>query len=167
MTKGARERVAAAVREVLDPELPHVTLGDLGIVRSVEIEGSVVNVVLTPTFVGCPAMEQIRDDVEEVVRGMGYGADIVISMSPAWSTDWISEAGRRKLAAAGIAPPPSVGVHGNGAGDDFLVALDLPVACPRCGSKATRRLSDFGATACKAPYKCTECLEPFEGFKPL
>ncbi len=153
--------VEELVRAVEDPELPHVTLGDLGIVRSVRIEGLAVHVVLTPTFVGCPALEQIERDVEQVVRSAGYEPAVETVLSPPWSTDWITEEGRTKLAAAGIAPPARV------EGGDALVALDRPVACPRCGSTDTRRQSDFGATACKAPYVCRSCTEPFEGFKPL
>ncbi|MCB0990990.1 MAG: 1,2-phenylacetyl-CoA epoxidase subunit PaaD [Acidimicrobiales bacterium] len=153
----------ALVESVDDPELPHVTIGDLGMVRSVELgaDGR-VSVTLTPTFTGCPATQQIADDVEEVLRGAGYEPDVRFAYAPAWTTDWITEAGRAKLAAAGIAPPPS----GVSAGD-LGVLLDMPVACPRCGSRQTRRQSEFGATACKAPYVCNACKEPFEWFKPL
>ncbi|MEM9405425.1 MAG: 1,2-phenylacetyl-CoA epoxidase subunit PaaD [Acidobacteriota bacterium] len=154
------DRVEASVRAVEDPELPHVTLGDLGIVRSVDLEGGVVRVVLTPTFVGCPALEQIKDDVGEAIEILGLEPRIETTLSPPWSSDWITEEGREKLRRAGIAPPPRLGDQ------EPLVALDRPVRCPRCGAVA-ERLSEFGATACKAPYRCTTCSEPFEGFKPL
>lgn len=152
------------VAAVDDPELPHVTIGDLGMVRSVEVapDGSSVTVLLTPTFTGCPATEQIGQDVSEALRSAGFEPTVEFSFTPAWSTDWITEAGRAKLAAAGIAPPPS-GVSDG----DLSVFLDMPVACPRCGSRQTRRQSEFGATACKAPYVCNSCKEPFEWFKPL
>lgn len=153
--------VAERVRAVEDPELPQVTIGDLGIVRSVDLDGDVARVVLTPTFVGCPALEQIESDVARVLAEIGLEALIETTLSPPWSSDWITEAGREKLRAAGIAPPPRLG------DDDPLVVLERPVACPRCGASPAERLADFGATACKAPYRCSACREPFEGFKPL
>jgi ring-1,2-phenylacetyl-CoA epoxidase subunit PaaD len=148
------------VREIEDPELPHVTIGDLGIVRSITIEGSTATVLLTPTYTGCPATEQIRDDVEEAVRAAGYEPDVQLVMSPAWSTDWITERGHQRLLAAGIAPPPPVG-------DPSVTFVDPPVACPRCSSRRTRLISHFGGTACKATYVCNACSEPFEFFKAL
>lgn len=150
------------VRDIDDPELPHVTIGDLGIVRSVEIdhERNVATVVLTPTYTGCPATEQIRDDVAAAVVEAGFEADVRFAMSPAWTTDWITERGRERLLAAGIAPPPPVGEPG-------VTFVDPPVACPRCGSRRTRLVSQFGGTACKAGYICSACSEPFELFKAL
>ena len=149
---------AELVHNVEDPELPYVTIGDLGMVRSVDIDGPVVRVVLTPTYTGCPATEQIQADVEAALRSADLEAEVEFAMSPPWTTDWITETGRRKLAAAGIGPPgPS---HPGSS-----VAVDAPVECPRCGSRQTRRLADFGATACKAPYRCQACREPFEAFK--
>jgi ring-1,2-phenylacetyl-CoA epoxidase subunit PaaD len=148
------------VEEIEDPELPHVTIGDLGIVRSVTVDGDRAVVVLTPTYTGCPATEQIRDDVAAVVRHAGYEPDVTLAMSPAWTTDWISERGHQRLRAAGIAPPPPAGEPGT-------VPVDLPVACPLCGSRRTRRISHFGGTACKASYVCDACTEPFEFFKAL
>jgi ring-1,2-phenylacetyl-CoA epoxidase subunit PaaD len=148
------------VREVEDPELPHVTIGDLGIVRSIAIDGATATVVLTTTYTGCPATEQIRDDVEAAVRHAGYAPDVRIAISPAWTTDWISERGRQRLHAAGIAGPPP-------ATRDGATAVQLPVSCPRCSSRRTRLVSQFGGTACKASYTCTACGEPFELFKAL
>ena len=155
-----RDTLDRLVRDVDDPELPHVTIGDLGIVRSVDVEGDRAVVVLTPTYSGCPATEQIRDDVAGTVADAGFVADIRITLSPAWSTDWISERGRERLRAAGITPPPPAPEPGT-------VPVDLPVPCPRCGSRRTRLVSQFGATACKASYVCTSCTEPFEAFKAL
>jgi len=148
------------IREVEDPELPHVTIGDLGIVRSVDVDGDTVTAVLTPTYTGCPATEQIRDDVSDAIRTAGYEPDVRVTMSPAWTTDWITERGRARLLAAGIAPPPPAGESGT-------VPVDLPVPCPRCGSRRTRLISHFGGTACKATYVCSVCTEPFEHFKAL
>jgi len=141
--------LAAVVGDVADPELPYVTIGDLGIVRDVQVEGSCVTVVLTPTYTGCPATEQIADDVAAAVRALGYEPVVRTVLSPAWSTDWITDRGRARLREAGIAPPGEL------------------VACPRCGSQLARRVSEFSGTACKALYACQSCREPFERFKPL
>ncbi len=150
------------VREIDDPELPHVTIGDLGIVRSVEIddERRIATVILTPTYTGCPATDQIRDDVTAAVVAAGFEPDVRFAISPAWTTEWITERGREQLHAAGITPPPPVGEPG-------VTFVDPPVACPRCGSRRTRLISQFGATACKASYVCSACSEPFELFKAL
>jgi ring-1,2-phenylacetyl-CoA epoxidase subunit PaaD len=150
----------ALVREIEDPELPHVTIGDLGIVRSVAIDGTTATVLLTPTYTGCPATEQIRDDVAATVSGAGFEPDVRMVMSPAWTTDWISERGRQRLHAAGIAPPPPVS-------HDGTTLVELPANCPRCSSRRTRLVSQFGSTACKASYTCAACGEPFELFKAL
>ncbi len=156
------ESLDQVVRDIDDPELPHVTIGDLGIVRSVEVDRdrNVATVVLTPTYTGCPATEQIRDDVTSAVADAGFEPDVRFAISPAWTTDWITDRGRARLRAAGIAPPPPVG-------ETSVVAVEPPVACPRCGSRRTRLISQFGATACKAGYVCSACTEPFELFKAL
>jgi len=148
------------VRDVDDPELPHVTIGDLGMIRSVETTGNVATVHITPTYTGCPATEQIRDDVADAVRRAGYEPDVQIVMSPAWSTDWITLRGHERLRAAGIAPPAAAPEPG-------VTYVEPPVACPRCSSRQTRLISQFGATACKASYVCNACSEPFEYFKAL
>lgn len=145
------------VRAVDDPELPHVTIGDLGMVRAVTVDGRTVHVRITPTYTGCPATEQIRADVEAAVQGAGYEPAVEFEMAPAWSTDDISVEGRAKLHAAGIAPPAPAG--------DGPVALDLPVECPNCGSRRTRLTAAFGATACKSLHMCDACRQPFESFK--
>jgi ring-1,2-phenylacetyl-CoA epoxidase subunit PaaD len=118
-------------------------------------------VVLTPTYTGCPATEQIRDDVADTVARAGYRPDVRMAISPAWTTDWITARGHERLRAAGITPPPPAAVAGE------ATIVDLPVACPRCGSRRTRLVSRFGGTACKASYTCAACSEPFEFFKPL
>jgi ring-1,2-phenylacetyl-CoA epoxidase subunit PaaD len=150
------------VRDVEDPELPHVTIGDLGIVRSVAIHGDTATVVLTPTYTGCPATEQIRDDVTAVVSRAGYTPHVRMVMSPAWTTDWISERGRQRLHAAGIAPPRPADHRGA-----RETMVEPPLSCPRCNSRRTRLVSQFGSTACKASYTCTACGEPFELFKSI
>ena len=147
--------LAALVRDVEDPELPHVTIGDLGIVREVRVDGRTATVVLTPTYTGCPATDQIRNDVAAAVRAAGLDPVVEVALSPAWSTDWITERGRERLAAAGITPPRPTG------------EVELPPACPRCGSVRTRLVTPFGSTACKAAYTCGACLEPFEAFKAI
>ncbi len=154
------ESLDELVRDIEDPELPHVTIGDLGIVRSVTIEAGTATVLLTPTYTGCPATEQIRDDVEVAVRSAGFEPDVRLVMSPAWTTDWITERGHERLRSAGIAPPPPASEPG-------VTFVDPPVACPRCNSRRTRLISHFGGTACKATYVCNACSEPFEFFKAL
>ena len=153
------DQLTVAVHDVEDPELPHVTIGDLGMVRSVTVDGSTALVELTPTYTGCPATEQIRADVEAAVGAAGFEAAVEFVMSPPWSTDDITAEGRAKLAAAGIAPPAPAA--------DGPVALDLPVACPHCGSRRTSLTSAFGATACKSLHSCAACRQPFESFKAL
>lgn len=157
-----RSHAWSIVADVEDPELPHVTLGDLGIVREVRTDGMRAVVTLTPTYSGCPATEQIRDDVEAALRNRGFEPDVSFVMSPPWTTDWITDTGHQRLRAAGIAPP-----HPTSTATNHVALLDLPVECPRCGSRQTRRLSDFGSTACKAAYRCTACAEPFEHVKAL
>jgi ring-1,2-phenylacetyl-CoA epoxidase subunit PaaD len=144
--------------QVLDPELPVLTIVDLGIVRYVRCDnGSAPRVGITPTYSGCPATELIRSAVQRALASAGY-ADAVIEevLSPPWTSEWLTEEGRRKLAAFGIAPPVRAS-H----------AAAQPIACPRCGSRATRLVSEFGSTPCKAHYRCEACLEPFDYFKCL
>lgn len=150
----ARERVG----RVLDPELPMVTIADLGIVRDVTVDDGVVHVRITPTYAGCPAMEAIRDDI---VAALSPGPVVVETvLSPAWTTDWITPDGLAALAAAGIAPPGPARTSGP-------TGLDLAVRCPQCGSLETRELSRFSSTACKALRVCAACREPFDQVKAL
>lgn len=157
----SREQVLDWLSEVPDPEIPVLTITDLGIVRDVTIEDG-ITITLTPTYIGCPATEVIEQSVIDAMRDRGID-DVQIRrvLSPPWTTDWISDAGRDKLRAYGIAPP----MHG--ASKHALLNGQRNVACPRCESENTERVSEFGSTACKASYRCTDCLEPFEYFKCL
>lgn len=155
------EQARAAAATVVDPELPMLTLADLGVLRDVAVEGGRVVVTLTPTYTGCPAMETMRADVLVALGRVGVAdAEVRTALSPAWTSDAISVDGRRKLAEHGIAPP--------GARRDGVVALGLPavpVPCPQCGSAETRELSHFGSTACKAIRTCPACGETFDQIK--
>jgi ring-1,2-phenylacetyl-CoA epoxidase subunit PaaD len=161
-------RAWAVLDGVPDPEVPAISVRDLGIVREVIEHGAALEIVLTPTYSGCPATEVIERDVIEAIDAAGLGpARVSLRRAPAWTTDWISDAGRRKLADYGIAPPGPVSV-GGAAPIRFVRRAAVPEAgCPRCGSADTERLSAFGSTACKALYRCRACREPFEHFKPL
>ncbi|QWF24068.1 phenylacetate-CoA oxygenase subunit PaaJ [Nocardioides sp. LMS-CY] len=152
-----------------DPELPVVTIGDLGILRDVtEDDQGRVHVTITPTYSGCPAMETISDDLVDALTSAGYQhVDVEYVLSPAWTTDWMTEEARAKLAAYGIAPPGPAGpvtgpVTGQVTGP---VTVPLTVRCPRCGSPDTRESSRFGSTACKSLWVCRSCREPFDHFK--
>ena len=155
---------------VLDPEVPALSVCDLGLVRDVQVDkGGTLAVVITPTYSGCPATELIEQQVLQAVEQAGLGpARVEMRRAPAWSSDWISEDGRRKLREYGIAPPhvapqdhaPVRFVNRN-------ALADPAVDCPHCGSSQTTRVSAFGSTACKALYRCLSCMEPFEYFKPI
>ena len=154
-----RERAMAAAAQVVDPEIPVLSIVDLGVLRSVEVEGDCVRVAITPTYSGCPAMRMIELSLEAALRGAGIEQfRIETVLSPAWTTDWLSDEGRRKLREFGIAPPAG------SAPRRALFGADA-VSCPRCGSADTERLSEFGSTACKALYRCRQCREPFDYFK--
>ena len=147
---------------VKDPEIPVLTIWDLGILQDVYREGAQVHVVLTPTYSGCPATEAIEASVVAKLEDRGI-ANVTIKrvLSPPWTTDWISDAGRQKLRDYGIAPPEQ------GASKRQLMQGERTVPCPRCDSANTELVSEFGSTACKAAYRCADCLEPFEYFKCL
>ena len=153
-------RAWEAAAAVPDPEVPCVTVADLGILRSVSVRDGTATARLTPTYSGCPAVLAIELAVEAALREAGFGARIERVMSPPWTTDWITADGREKLRAYGIAPPVRA------AGKRALFADDV-VACPRCASEDTEKLSEFGSTACKAQWRCRACLEPFDYFKCL
>lgn len=146
--------VIGLVADVPDPELPFVTISDLGILRSVDVDGDRVRVCVTPTYSGCPATEAIAADIRAVLAEHGYDAEVETVLSPAWTTDWLSERGRQALAEHGIAPP------GRGP-----VRVALAVVCPHCRSTDTEELTRFGSTACKALWRCRACREPFEHLK--
>jgi ring-1,2-phenylacetyl-CoA epoxidase subunit PaaD len=144
---------------VVDPEIPVLTIDDLGVLRDVAVDpAGRVDVTITPTYSGCPAMDTIRREVTEALSAAGFREVTVrLVLSPAWSTDWMSEAGKQKLLEYGIAPPAPRGTG--------RVPLRLSVRCPQCGSPATRELSRFGSTACKSLWVCDDCREPFDHFK--
>ena len=171
-----------AVNALPDPEIPVISLGDLGIVRGLHREQGICVVSITPTYSGCPATETIRDDILALLKARGEAqAKVVIALSPAWTTDWISEEGRNKLKAFGIAPPLRC-LNKPGSIEDNVSALGgehayrvfplkrmttlARVQCPRCESEVIERISEFGSTPCKAIYRCLACREPFDYFKP-
>jgi len=163
---GRLEAAWEVLRQIPDPEVPVISLVELGIVRDLKETAGGFDVVLTPTYSGCPATELIQNDVRAALAAFGEIA-ITLQRSPAWTTDWISEEGRAKLKAYGIAPPgPAQPEQGK---PIRLVRRVSPIqlACPRCGSEDTEKLSAFGSTACKALHRCLACLEPFEHFKPI
>jgi ring-1,2-phenylacetyl-CoA epoxidase subunit PaaD len=162
-TPATMPRAREIAASVLDPELPMVTIEDLGILRDVtEDDQCRVHVTITPTYSGCPAMETIRADIVSTLELAGYQrVDVEFVLSPAWSTDDLTDEGRDKLARAGIAPPGPV-QHAEGP-----MSLTLSVRCPQCGSLDTRESSRFGSTACKSLWVCSSCREPFDHFKAL
>jgi ring-1,2-phenylacetyl-CoA epoxidase subunit PaaD len=154
-------RAWAAAATVTDPEIPSLTIEELGVLREVRADGAGVEVEITPTYSGCPAMNVIALDIETALAKAGIGpARVRLVLSPAWTTDWLTTEGRRKLLDAGIAPPVPA------SGRRALFSAE-EVACPRCGSQRTERVSEFGSTACKALYRCLACAEPFDYFKCL
>jgi ring-1,2-phenylacetyl-CoA epoxidase subunit PaaD len=170
-------RIAAAVP---DPEVPVLTIEDLGVLRDVAVDGDRVTVTITPTYSGCPAVDAIRDDVVLALTAAGFAeVDVRLTLTPAWTTDWMSDAGKDKLRAYGIAPPtgraaagptrpeapPGASAPRGGGVGTGPIRLALAVKCPRCGSLDTRELARFGSTSCKALYECRACLEPFDHFK--
>jgi len=154
-----RDRALEAVGAVCDPEIPVLTIADLGVLRDVRVADGVVEVVITPTYSGCPAMNTIRLDIELALEQAAIvGGRVRQVLDPAWTTDWMTQQGRDKLRAYGIAPPAP------GAGRRALFGVDR-VACPRCGSVDTHVLAEFGSTSCKALWRCAACREPFDYFK--
>jgi ring-1,2-phenylacetyl-CoA epoxidase subunit PaaD len=162
-----RSSVARAIADVPDPEVPVVTIEDLGILRHVEVDERArhLAVVITPTYSGCPAMDAIRTRIRHEAAKAGYTCEVTSRLSPAWTTDWMSERGRERLREFGIAPPAAV-VEGGG-GAVLLTLQRRQVACPQCGSTDTEELARFGSTACKALRRCLSCREPFDEFKAL
>ncbi len=162
-TATRRETAWAVAATVTDPEVPVLTIEDLGVLRDVTVDGERVTVTLTPTYSGCPALDAMRDDVILALTAAGFGeVDVRTTLSPAWTTDWMTDAGKRKLTEFGIAPP-----SGRAALTQGPIRLRLAVKCPRCGSIDTREVSRFGSTSCKALYECRACLEPFDHVKAI
>ncbi len=172
MNTAARPDLAIVRRwlsQVPDPEIPVISLTDLGIIRDVEWQDDTLVVTVTPTYSGCPATSVINLDIEAALRARGIEKlRLERRLSPPWTTDWISAEGREKLRAYGIAPPvDGTAADGRLAGRVARLAgtSNLVIACPRCGSTKTEKVSQFGSTPCKASYRCTDCLEPFDYFK--
>ena len=164
-TRTPQQRAWDIAATVVDPEIPVLTIADLGILRNVDVQGSTVTVTITPTYSGCPAMDAIGDDLRTAFENAGYASvHINLVLSPAWTTDWMTESGKAKLQQYGIAPPTGSSKAGGHSGP---VRLSLAVKCPQCSSLNTKELTRFGSTSCKALFVCQDCKEPFDYFKVL
>ncbi len=159
MSADLRRRAWEAAASVADPEIPALTIADLGILRDVAVRGPAVEVTITPTYSGCPAMGTIALDIALALERAGIAGAVRTVLAPAWTTDWLTEEGRRKLAESGIVPPPHAGRAALFGEDEDIVA------CPHCGGTDTELLSEFGTTACKSLHRCRGCGEPFDRFK--
>ena len=161
----AVDKAWSVLESLTDPEIPVITLRELGILRDIRENADGVEVVITPTYSGCPAMGQIEDDVNAALEAAGIPGKVITQLSPAWTTDWMSELAKEKLRAYGIAPP-----HTTTKAEHIVHLSRRPtqeaVSCPQCGSSNTAVISQFGSTSCKALYKCLDCREPFDYFKP-
>ncbi|HUZ59413.1 MAG TPA: 1,2-phenylacetyl-CoA epoxidase subunit PaaD [Hanamia sp.] len=163
ISTSSKEKTIKKVWDILntvnDPEIPVLSVIDLGIVRDIKIDNEIVEVIITPTYSGCPAMDMIGMNIRKAFLKKGFEKiKISYQLSPAWTTDWMSEQGNAKLKSYGIAPPTSKTFH-----TDYL--KNLPIECPHCHSMNTKLISQFGSTACKALYQCEDCGEPFDYFK--
>lgn len=156
-----KESILSWLDEVCDPEIPVLSLANLGVLRGVEYLNNQWHITITPTYSGCPAMKTMEDDILLKLKEHGIEAKVHLVLSPAWTTDWLSESGREKLRAFGIAPPEDE------VDKSVLFATPTLVPCPKCGSRETKMVSQFGSTACKAHYQCLSCLEPYDYFKCL
>lgn len=158
-----KEYIYNLLETVKDPEVPVLSIVDLGVVRAVRIKSDIIEIDITPTYSGCPAMDTIREDIEDALKKEGItNFEIKDVLSPAWTTDWISENGLKKLEEYGIAPPKK-----KSASKLSILGDEQEIRCPKCKSYHTEVVSQFGSTACKALYKCNDCLEPFDYFKCL
>jgi ring-1,2-phenylacetyl-CoA epoxidase subunit PaaD len=172
MVKASDNQLWQWLSQVADPEIPVISVVDLGIVRGWQwLDDERLEVMITPTYSGCPAMQAIADDIRSALTQHGLNeVTIATQLSPAWTTDWMSESGKQKLRDYGIAPPAQQASEQAAESTIDISAMfsrNAPaIACPQCGSSHTRLISQFGSTACKALYRCTECLEPFDYFKP-
>ena len=161
-TEISEKKIRSILEEVKDPEVPVLSVLDLGIIREIKVGENEVEIIITPTYSGCPAMDVIKMNIQMTLLSHGFkNVKITQMLSPAWTTEWMSEEGKRKLKEYGIAPPnPKQQVC-----DEKLFAAAEAVQCPRCDSYHTHRISEFGSTACKALYVCDDCKEPFDYFK--
>jgi len=168
MAVAAESALAQAISRIPDPEVPVISIADLGILREVDVddEAHTVVVTITPTYSGCPAMEAIASRIAFEADQQGYAADVRTQLSPPWTTDWMSDEGRTALQRFGIAPPGPASV-GEPHGPVAVTLSRHVVACPRCGSTDTTEIAHFGSTACKALRRCNACLEPFDEFKAI
>lgn len=156
-----KKDIYALLEEIPDPEIPVISVVELGVIRNVDVQGNTVEVEITPTYSGCPAMKQIEDDVRKKLLGSGYDeVKIRTSYNPPWTTDWLSAEAKSKLQKYGIAPPEE-----STSDKSFLTGKPKNITCPRCKSKNTVMVSQFGSTACKALHRCNDCLEAFDYFK--
>ena len=158
----SKEKIIDILRQVYDPEIPVLSVVDMGVVRDVEITINHVHVKITPTYSGCPAMDTMADDIIEALKVAGYTADAELILSPPWTTDWITNEGRENLQKYGIAPPLEESLDKKALLDGKKI-----VPCPRCKSTKTKMISQFGSTACKSLFQCIDCLEPFDYLKCL
>lgn len=156
------QKLFEILETVSDPEIPVLSIMEMGVVRSAELKNGIVEVEITPTYSGCPAMDVIGDDIKAAFRKEGYEAKVELILSPAWTTDWVTPKGRTALEKYGIASPLAAE-----ADKEALLGNKKLVKCPQCGSLNTKLISQFGSTACKAFFQCEECLEPFDYFKCL
>jgi ring-1,2-phenylacetyl-CoA epoxidase subunit PaaD len=156
------QQISDILESVSDPEIPVLSIMEMGVVRSFKTENNVVEVTITPTYSGCPAMDVIGDDIKKALKNAGYESKVTLVLSPAWTTDWITPKGRKALEKYGIAAPLEAD-----ADKDALLGNKKLVKCPQCGSLQTKLISQFGSTACKAFFQCEDCHEPFDYFKCL
>ncbi len=157
----SKDEILKLISVIPDPEIPVITIAELGVIRDVIIDGENVEVKITPTYSGCPAMKQMEDDIRSTLLQNGItNLKVTLVYSPAWTTDWIPEEAREKLRVYGIAPPEKTTED-----KSWLTGKSKIILCPRCKSKNTKLISQFGSTACKALYQCQDCLEPFDYFK--
>jgi ring-1,2-phenylacetyl-CoA epoxidase subunit PaaD len=156
-----KEEILSLISEIPDPEIPVITISELGVIRDVNVEGENVEIKITPTYSGCPAMKQMEDDIVAALKEKGIDkVKIKTVFSPPWTTDWLTDHAKEKLRTYGIAPPEHTTQD-----KSWLTGKSKIIKCPRCGSENTRLISQFGSTACKALHQCNDCLEPFDYFK--
>jgi ring-1,2-phenylacetyl-CoA epoxidase subunit PaaD len=160
MVTNVLDRIKKRMHSVMDPELPFLTVMELGMIREISMDENMAVIELTPTYTGCPATDAITEDIQKAAEEIHAHVTVKLVMTPAWTTDWINEETRSKMAKHGVAPP-----EGKSADKAFLLGDERIVPCPRCKTNRTKLVSPFGSTACKAHFTCLDCLEPFDHFK--